>query len=370
MLDDPFVLLSGLKLRNRTVVAPMTTYSSYDDGRIREDELPYLRRRAEGGFGMVMTAACCVHPRGKAFDGQWACWSDEFLPSLRSVAEAIHESGAAAVLQIHHGGRACPSRLCGGVPLSASAIPFDRPNAETPRAMAESEIEEAIRSFADAAARAKEAGFDGVEIHGANTYLLQQFVSPHSNRRKDAWGQDRLKFPLAVTDAVLAAVGPGFSVGYRFSPEEPFEPGIRLPETYALVDALLLRDLDGLHVSLKRFDQPSIVGDFDDPTLALLSRRIESHSRPGRRPAFIGVGQVKTAEDFASARALGADLVALGRAAISEPEWPSVVESGGSPRALVPAAGSGEALTLPELLARKIESTEGWFSVEGKWDQA
>ena len=101
-LWDPLALRGGLELANRFVVAPMTTYASRPDAHLADDEVPYLHRRAKGGFGAVMTAACCVHPRGKAFHGQWACWSDEFLPSLRRAAEAIWEGGAKAILQIHH----------------------------------------------------------------------------------------------------------------------------------------------------------------------------------------------------------------------------------------------------------------------------
>ncbi len=350
---SPIELPFGLKLRNRFVVAPMTTYSSQEDGNISPDELPYLARRAQGGFGMVMTAACAVHPRGKAFDGQWACWSDEFLGSLSAVALAIKARGAAAVLQIHHGGRQCPSRLCGGTPLSASAIPAERPNAETPTAMTEGEIEETIAAFAQAAARAQRAGFDGVEIHGANTYLLQQFVSPHSNRRDDKWGQDRLKFPLAVTDAVLAAV-PGYPVGYRFSPEELETPGIRLEQTETLLNELCMRSLAWLHVSLREFRQESAHGSISGPILTHLH-----HVVSGRIP-FIGVGGVRNMAAAQECLGIGCDLVAVGRGAIYEPYFPTAA----NPRTKIPADGAAEKLILPKALATKIYNTPGWFEVE------
>jgi 2,4-dienoyl-CoA reductase-like NADH-dependent reductase (Old Yellow Enzyme family) len=353
VLDDPISLANGLNLRNRLVVAPMTTYSSYEDGRIREDELPYLRRRAEGGFGIVMTAACAVHPRGKAFDGQWVCWEDTFMDSLISAADAIHDGGAAAVLQIHHGGRQCPSRICGGPPLSASAIPSERPNAETPVAMTDEEIEETIYAFSMAALRAQAAGYDAVEIHGANTYLLQQFVSPHSNRRDDEWGQDRLAFPLAVVDSIMQTV-PGYPVGYRFSPEESENPGIRLEDTFKLIDGLCTFDLSFLHISLGNFRQGSIRGDYEAPTLTRVLEHID-----GRLP-LIGVGSVKTHADYDEIRAMGADLVALGRVAITEPEWPKVR----SPRLSIPASNAADVLTVPEGLTNKIYAVKGWFPVD------
>ncbi|MCW5940979.1 MAG: hypothetical protein KIS66_02025 [Fimbriimonadaceae bacterium] len=358
MLFEPFRLPSGLELPNRVVVAPMTTYSSRPDGRIDPEELEYLARRARGGFGTVITAACYVSPTGHCFQGQWSCADDATLPSLTSAARAICEGGAVSVLQIHHGGRMCPDHLCGGRGTSASEVPAPRPNASTPRSLTNEEIEELIAAFASAAARAKSAGFHGVEIHGANTYLLQQFVSPHSNRRTDRWGQNRRLFPLRVTEAVLDAVGPGYPVGYRFSPEEAETPGLRWADTEDLVRALIELPLDWLHVSLPRYDRASLVGDFAEPTLARLARTI------GRRVPLIGVGGVKTRADAEAVLALGADLVALGRVAISEPEWPIRVAEGLAPRLTIPCADAGSRLTIPTGLERRIYEVKGWFDVD------
>lgn len=359
MLFEPFQLPNGLRLRNRVVIAPMTTYSSSEDGHIAPDELAFLERRARGGFGMIITAACYVHPRGHAFPGQWGCSSDVFLPSLASAAFAIKSGGAAAILQIHHGGRQCPSRLCDGPPLSASAIPSVRPNAETPLAMTEEEIEETIEAFSCATDRAAKAGFDGVEIHGANTYLLQQFVSPHSNRRDDAWGRDRLKFALAVTDAVLHAARGRIAVGYRFSPEEMETPGIRIGDTQALLESLMERKLDWLHISLGDYRASSLVGDYDDKTLS----KVAEWTR-GRVP-LIGVGSIQERGEADEALEMGADLVSIGRAAVSEPEWVQRAHAGDPVRTTLPFATMEEERTLPKGLAVRIRSVKGWFQVEG-----
>lgn len=356
-LFQPITFASGLELKNRLVVAPMTTYSSQPNGVIAADELPYIRRRAEAGYGSFITSACCVHPSGWAFHGQWQCSSDEFLDSLASVADAIHAGGSKAILQIHHGGRQCPPELVNGTPVSASAIPNARPNSAVPRALEEDEILEIIDSFAQATIRAKQTGYDGVQIHGANTYLLQQFVSPHSNRREDSWGQDRLKFPLAVTDAVLNAV-PGYSVGYRFSPEEPETPGIRISDTIALVNALCERPLDNLDISLRDFRQPSLHSSYEGSTLEKILEVID-HRLP-----LIAVGSVKSREDVEAVLSTGADLVAVARVAISEPEWPLKIESGEPIRTKVVAKNMREVLTLPNGLATKIEQVPGWFEVE------
>jgi 2,4-dienoyl-CoA reductase-like NADH-dependent reductase (Old Yellow Enzyme family) len=335
----------------------MTTYSSQPDGQIAEDEIPYLQRRAKGGFGLVMTAACAVHPRGKAFDGQWACWSDEFLPSLKKVADGIRDGGAKSCLQIHHGGRACPSRLCGGVPLSASAIPAERPNAETPKEMTDDEIDEAIAAFAAAARRGIEAGFDAIEIHGANTYLHQQFVSPHSNRRDDKWGQNRLLFVERVVDAILQAV-PGAVVGYRFSSEEIEEPGIQWEHTAALLDLLCEKGLDFLHVSLWDYKLQGLKGDWPDTTLERVVKKIA-----GRKP-LIGVGKVWTKDDAQAVLTTGADLIALGRSALTNPEWPQQVADDVPIRRKIPKVGAADQLTWPKGLEDKAYNVANWFEIE------
>ncbi|MCE9558422.1 MAG: NADH-dependent flavin oxidoreductase [Armatimonadetes bacterium] len=356
--------LSFRDLPAQKILAPMTTYASLADGQISPDELPYLEARAKGGFDWIMTAACCVHPSGWSFAGQFQCWDDRFLESLTSVADAIHRGGSKAILQIHHGGRAAPSSLCGEVikgfagPVSASAIPAVRDGAETPRALSWDEIQELVQAYVQAAQRARTAGFDGVEIHGANTYLLQQFVSPHSNRRDDSYGQDRLRFSEEVTRGVVAAVGDELVVGYRFSPEELEEPGLRIGDTLSLLDRLLGLDLDFLHISLQKWNQSSLRNEYSEPTLEIVAKHIA-----GRMP-LIGVGSVLTKEDFEGALTLGAHSVAVGRAAITNPDWVHKAFGGGQLRTKVPKMGAQETLVLPKGMADKIYAVPGWFPVE------
>lgn len=338
------------------VLAPMTTYSSLPSGHISPDELPYLEAR--GSFDWIMTAACCVHPSGWAFRGQWQCSDDRYLPSLIAARAAIHRGGAKAILQIHHGGCQAPRELCGD-PVSASDVPAERPNAETPRALAASEIETLVDAFAQATRRAREAGFDGVEIHGANTYLLQQFVSPHSNRREDNYGQDRFRFSEEVTHAVLGEKG-DMIIGYRFSPEESETPGIRLADTFALLDRLAPMGLDFLHISLRRYDQPSLHDDSSEPVL----RQVATHLN-GRVP-LIGVGGIASAQDIENTLKLGAHSVAVGRMGIINPDWPLRVAKHKPLRTEVPAQNAASILSLPQGLTEKIYVVPGWFPVEGQ----
>ncbi len=350
--------LNNLELKNGFIVAPMTTYSSLDNGTISPDELPYLARRAQGGFGAIMTAACYVHPSGKAFTGQWGCDNDDKLESLPSVAQAIQSNGAKAILQIHHGGRQCPPDLAGGECISASSIPTTREGAPVPREMTDDEVERTLKDFAHAARRAKETGFDGVEIHGANTYLVQQFVSTHSNRRTDKWNAEDLLFPKRLVETVLHEVGPEFPVGYRFSPEEPETPGIRLETTKRLLDELCNFPLSFLHISLRSYDQVSIHEEGTEPIL----KQIQQHLA-GRLP-MIGVGSIRSAEDVTKSLALGANGLAIGRGAICDIDWVNHYQNDEPIRSTLSKIDFPEAYVLPAGLAKRIKDVPGWFDFD------
>src|SRR5213080_1807179 len=314
-LIEPYTLPNGVKLKNRIVMAPMTNFSSNPDGTVTDAEVKYYSRRSSG-VGMVITACTYVTENGKGFHGEFGGDRDELIPSLRQLASAIKEQGAKAVLQIFHGGRQIPPELVpNGEVVSASAVPVEGEGKPVPRALTETEVESIIRDFGETTRRAIEAGFDGVELHGANGYLIQQFFSPHSNRREDQWGgslEKRLAFPLAVVDEVKKVVAEhakeSFVVGYRFSPEEPETPGITMADTLTLVDALADKNLDYLHVSLQNFWSTPRRGIQDTRS------RIEIiQERVGDRVPVIGVGSIYTADDALKAMQAGIPLIALGR---------------------------------------------------------
>jgi 2,4-dienoyl-CoA reductase-like NADH-dependent reductase (Old Yellow Enzyme family) len=348
----------NLNLTNRLVLAPMTTYSSHSNGIIHDEELEYLKRRAQGGIGTIITAACYVHPSGHAFRGQWGCDHDDKLESLAKVASAIHEGGSKAILQIHHGGRQCPPELAGGECISASAVASEREGAPIPREMTLDEIQRTINDFATAAKRAASAGYDGVEIHGANTYLLQQFVSPHSNRRTDEYRADDFKFSIDIIRAIKNIVPKNFIIGYRFSPEESETPGIRLDRTLRLLEEIISLEIDFLHISLREFDQKPFAVEESLSTLKIISNHIN-----GRVP-LIGVGGVKSMQDAQNCLAEGADLVAIGRVAISEPDWGIKAKNGESIRTKLPNRDFAMDLSVPTGLTQKILAVPGWFELE------
>ncbi len=188
------------------------------------------------------------------------------LPGLRHLATTIKKDGAKAVLQIFNAGRKSTSQvLRGEKPVSASAIAAEfPPDSETPRALEAEEVEQIIADFGAATRRAIQAGFDGIELHGANTYLLQQFYSPNSNQRTDKWGgnrEKRMRFPLAVikeiTETIKQYASDSFLLGYRISPEEVETPGICLEDTLYLAEKI--KDQVGyIHLSMGSYKRTSL----------------------------------------------------------------------------------------------------------------
>ncbi|PRR80382.1 NADH-dependent flavin oxidoreductase [Clostridium vincentii] len=365
-LLQPRKLGLGINVKNPIVMAPMTTFSANADGTVSEAELSYYKARSKG-VGIVITATTYVSPSGKGFPGQFAGFDNNFLPGLKKLSETIKGEGALAILQMVHGGRmAMPTEIPGGQTISASAIPPERPGSMIPREMTEAEIQDTIKAFANTTKLAIDAGFDGVEIHGANTYLLQQFFSPSSNRREDAWGgslEKRMAFPLAVIAEVKKVVkengGDNFIVGYRFSPEEIENPGITLEDTLSFVDVLANQGLSYLHGSLMDFWQSSMRDKLNTkPVICKIMDKIY-----GRIP-FIGVGSIHTPEDAIKALESGAEFIALGRELIMEPEWLDKIQTGKiSEIKTTLSKNDKESLDIPEPLWNAIMSKPGWFPV-------
>ena len=365
-LLTPFTLSNGVELKNRIVMAPMTNYSSNPDGTVTEAEVNYYARRSKG-VSMVITACTYVTPNGKGFPGEFGGDRDEMIPSLKQLASAIKAEGAKAILQIFHGGRMCPPELVpNGEIVSASNIPAENASEkQIPRALTEIEVEEIINAFGETTRRAIEAGFDGVEIHGANGYLIQQFFSPHSNRREDRFGgslEKRMAFPLAIVEKVKNVVKeyatPSFIVGYRFSPEEPETPGITMGDTIQLVDILANQGLDYLHVSLMDFFSTARRG-VDDTDKTRVQYLLETINN---RVPLIGVGSIYSAEDARKALDYGVPLIALGREIIIDPDWVQKIAEGKEDEIVTELdTNKQEKLVVPDPLWKAIINNPGWF---------
>lgn len=329
VLFEEITLPNGVVLQDRLGVAPMTTWSGNPDGTVSDQELAYYNRRS--GIGSLFVSACiATSENGIAFQNQFVGFDDGALPRLRKMAEEMKANGSKAILQIQHGGRQGQAQLIPTnetVAPSAVAGPEGKP---APRALTSEEINAIIHDFGETTRRAVEAGFDGVEIHGANTYLIQQFVSAVFNQREDEWGgslENRLKFSAAVLREVQKVAAEyaddSFIIGYRLSPEEnnADSVGYTIEETKVLVEQLVEGGVHYIHVSLMDYKkQPRSSGQ--GTIVEILSKQIN-----GRVP-FVVVGNIQQPQQAVEALEEGADIVVMGRQALVDPEWTAKVRQG------------------------------------------
>ena len=372
---SPFRFNSGQQIANRFVIAPLTTDSSHEDGTATDGELEFIRRRAASGFGAAISSATYVEQDGRSWQGTGAA-HDGHLSSLRRLAEAMRASGSLAILQIYDGGRIAKPELIGEECLrAASAVASLRPGARTPRAMTSDEVENLIGRFREAASLARKAGFDGVEIHGANHYAVHQFFSPRANHRDDHWGgslSKRMNFPLAVAEAVRDALGPKLVTGFRITPFEAEAGGYTLDDAKLLCRELARLNLDYISVSLDDYRMSRPTGEarvYDRPvekTLAPAESPITEFARViAGRSAVMASGGIKTCRDAEGAIEMGADLVAVGRAVVVDPEWLSKVRSE-SEASILAGLPKDEreitnALSIPPRMVEYLLSRPGWI---------
>lgn len=355
-LLSPFTLPNGTVLKNRILMAPMTTCTGFYDGTVTSELVEYYRARA-GSIGTVIVECCFVDDKGLAFPGAIGIDNDSKIAGLAKIAEAVKSQGSKALLQIYHGGRMSEPKLIGGQqPVAPSALAAPRDGAAMPAALTAEEVDDMIAKFGEATRRAIEAGFDGVEIHGANTYLIQQFFSPNSNQRNDKWGgsrENRARFPLAVLDITHEMAqkyaDSSFIIGYRFSPEELEEPGIRFADTMYLLEQLAARGLDYLHFSLGYSLRPSI-NDTTDPT-PLIDKYVAMRSDVLAAIPVMGVGGIVNKADAELALEHGYDMIAIGKACIAYPDWTDRIASDQKLDLFIDST-QREALTIPEPLWR------------------
>ena len=312
-VSESVVFKSGFEMKNRFMLAPLTNSQSHEDGRLSDDEFHWLTMRAKGQFGLTMTCAAHVQAIGKGFPGQLGVFSDDHLEGHIRLAEAIKAEASLAVVQLHHAGMRSPAELIGEAPVCPSA------DAETgARAMTLAEVEQLRDDFIAGAVRSKEAGYDGVEVHGAHGYIVCQFLSSAYNKRTDNYGgsyANRARLLHEIVSGIRAQCGDDFLVGVRLSPERF---GIELAEALQTCQDLIdSGQVDFLDISLwDSFKLPE--------EEAFQSQSLLAHfAHLDRKDVMLTVaGKITTAADVSAVLAADIDFVTIGRAAILHHDYP------------------------------------------------
>ncbi|WP_232629609.1 oxidoreductase [Methylobacterium sp. Leaf118] len=336
--------IHGLTLRNRFAVAPMTRVSAAEDGTPTETMARYYERFARGGFGLLITegiytdqtfAQGYIHQPGITDEAQAQAW--------RPVVDAVHRHGARIFAQLMHAGAISQGNRFRDTSVGPSAVQpkgnqmefyYGKGAYPMPAAITEEQVAEAIEGFASSAARAVAAGFDGIEIHGANGYLIDQFLTDYANQRSDRWGGDtrqRTAFVRAVFEAVRAKVE--VPVGVRISQGKvndfTHKWAGREQDAEAIFGTLAEAGVSYIHVTEHKAWEPAFEGGQD--SLVALARRYAPHV-----PLIAngGVGDAARAQEVLSA---GADFVALGKAALANPDFPNRIQAAHDVAAFDPA---------------------------------
>ena len=323
--------IGTMKLKNRIVMPAMDTNYSSEDGFVTRRLMNYHVERAKGGVGLIIVEGAYVELRGKGSIRQLAVDHDNKISGLKELATAIQAHGARATLQLFHGGRQSHSSIIGTQPVSASEV-FCRLTQETPRALTVEEIQNVIEAFAEGARRAKAAGFDAVEIHGAHGYLINQFLSPLTNKRTDKYGGDvegRTRFLLEIIELTRDKVGSDYPILCRINGDDYIEGGLSLEETMKIAQALEAAGLDALHVSGGIYDSPvpATTGPMALPRGNMV--HLATAIKKVVNVPVIAVGRINDPELAETILQEGkADLISMGRALLADPELPMKTAAG------------------------------------------
>lgn len=333
------IRINRLTLPNRIVLPAMVTNFASCNGEVTDRLVRYHVERAAGGCGLNILEATCVNRSGLSFARGCGCDSDAMIPGLRRLTDAVHAVGGRMAIQLQHGGRCAVPEFSRRPRLLVSRIP-ELTSDEDSREMTEEDILSLVRDYADAAERAVRAGFDAVEIHGAHGYLIIQFLSPRTNHRADRWGgspENRRRFALEVIKAVRERVGADFPLIFRLSVDELVEGGLTLDSASDMAVAAVEAGIDALHISVACPESNQFVtAPARVPMGWNAGRAAAIRKAVGGRVPVIVVGRIhnrETAERIV--REGAADLVAVGRAQIADPEFAGKLKRG-EDQAIVP----------------------------------
>jgi 2,4-dienoyl-CoA reductase-like NADH-dependent reductase (Old Yellow Enzyme family) len=316
--------VGSLELKNRIVMPPMGTGYADTKGMVTEKLLKHYADRSND-LGLLIVEHSYVALQGRAGPNQLGVHSDDMIRGLTRLVEVVHEKGTPIVIQLNHGGGTSNSEVTGSQPVAPSPVIHPHRGAEVPRQMSHDDIEGVIDSFRDAARRAHEADFDAVEVHGAHGYLLGQFHSPVTNKRRDEYGgalENRVRLSRRIVKEIRRDLGPNYPILYRIGSEDAaqYTGGLPLQEGVEASKMIVEEGIDIIDVSgglgggrMEGFEGPG----FFVPQAAAIKEVVNV--------PVIGVGGIKTAEEADTIIRSGrVDLVAIGRAYLSEPRWATI----------------------------------------------
>lgn len=366
-LFQSFTFKNGIETKNSIAMAPMTTWASNNDYTISDDEIKHYEARS-GNVGLVITGCTRVMANGIGFNNEYASYDDSFLPSLKKLATAAKKGGSPAILQIYHAGnKAVLDLIPDGIPVSASPIALAPSmfyaGGVVSRELTHEEILEMIKAFGETTHRAIKAGFDGIELHGAHGFLLQNFFSPYYNQRTDYWGgsaEKRMNFAVEVIkeiqDVIKKYADRPFLIGFRISPEEP--ESYRVKDVFPLIDKLIECGIDYLHVSLADLLAQKPLDDENGgaPILKLVLNHVH------HRVPVIAAGGIKQFNDAVEALKMGLSLVAVGHGLIINPNWVELASHEEKADEVLSMSKADE-LRIPKKLQEFIQIATGFFQV-------
>ncbi|MEE9614655.1 MAG: NADH:flavin oxidoreductase [Thermodesulfobacteriota bacterium] len=319
------VSIGTMELRNRFVRSATWEGMAAEDGGVTDGLVEIYRDLAKGGVGLILTGFAFVNKRGKCNAGMLGADDDALIPGLKKIADVVHAEGGKVALQIAHGG--AQSRFETGFPLEAPSAVKERAFGTEPEEMTVDDIRRTVTDFAEAARRAKEAGFDGVEMHAAHGYLLSEFLSPYTNRREDEYGgpiETRARIVVEVYEAIREKVGTDWPVMVKINSADFVAPGLTAAESVIVCKKLSDIGIDAIELSggtpASGERMPAREG-IDGPEKEAYFRVCAKEFRPEITCPLILVGGVRSIEVAEAIYEEGtADFFSLARPLISEPD--------------------------------------------------
>lgn len=322
--------LGPVEIKNKFIVSPMVMNCCNEDGTATEKFICYHEEKAKGGWGLIITEDYAVDPTGRTYQYLPGLWADYQIPSHKELTDRVHAAGAKIFAQIYHGGRQTEEWIIGQQVWAPSPIPCPVKKA-LPHEMTTEEVDEMIEKFGDAALRAKKAGFDGVQIHGAHGYLVCEFASAYSNKRVDKYGGNlvnRMRFPVEIVKNIRKKCGDDFAIDYKISGEECVNGGNTIEDTKAMAIMLEEAGINSLNVSVAVYETwfmqvpPSVMGhgwlaDYAEEIKKVVNIPVTTVGRVN--DALVAEGIIRSGK---------ADACYMGRASLADPHMPNKAMEG------------------------------------------